>query len=70
MHRNFYQSGCIKATNPVDRDLGIHVKWRMMEFKERDRGKIGDANKGGNVKLVEEIRRQQTRLEALELNRQ
>lgn len=70
MHRNLYQSGCIKATNLVEQDLGVHVKWRMTEFRERDRGKIGDANRGGNAKLMEEIRRQQTRLEALELNRQ
>lgn len=33
------------------------MKWRMMEFKARGHGRRGAANRGGNAKLMEEIRR-------------
>jgi hypothetical protein len=29
----------------------------MMEFRERGHGRRGDANRGGNAELLEEIRR-------------
>lgn len=50
-------------------DFGVPVKERGMAFRARGRGRRGIANKGGNVELLEEIRRLQTRLEALEVNR-
>ena len=39
-----------------------------MEFRERGHGRRGAANRGGTAELMEEIRRLQTRLEALEMN--
>ena len=41
-----------------------------MVFRARGRGRRGVANRGGNMELLEEIRRLQTRLEALEVNQQ
>jgi len=41
-----------------------------MAFRVRGRGRRGVANKGGNVEFLGEIIRLQTRLEALEVNRQ
>ena len=41
-----------------------------MALKVRGRGRRGDVNRGGNVELLEEIRRLRARLEAVEMNRQ
>ena len=38
-----------------------------MAFRARGHGRRGATNRGGNVKLIEGIRRLQTRLEALEV---
>ena len=41
-----------------------------MAFRERGRGRRGVVNRGGNAKFLEEVRRLQTRLETLDVNRQ
>ena len=41
---------------------------KAMALRARGCGRRGVANKGGNVKLLEEIRRIQTKMEALEVN--
>ena len=41
-----------------------------MALRVRGLRRRGDANRGGNVELLEDIRRLQARLEAVEMNRQ
>ena len=54
--------------NRLNKTLCAPVKWRAMDFRERGHGWRGVENRGGNEELLEEIRRMQTILEALEVN--
>ena len=46
------------------------MKWKAVEFIEIGNGRRGSINRGENVEFMKQIRRLQTRLEALEVNRQ
>ena len=70
LERPFFSDSTIGERKQVEQAFGVPVKWRAMAFIARGHGKRGSINRGCNVELMEEIRRLQTRLEALELNKQ